>query len=141
MMPETSQPAMGPNFFSALAGFLLKSSTASFRESLLVKVPGGGDGGASGGDGGASGGGEGQSCVVTHFLNFASSALNFFSAFLNFFSHFVHFFLLPAASTPVASRSEMRSKIMSFIVCALCVRVYLRTKAMAHDRTRAGGKE
>ena len=55
VMPETSQPAMGPYFFSALDGFLLKAWTASFRESLLVKVPFTGDGGASGGDGGASG--------------------------------------------------------------------------------------
>ena len=63
-----------------------------------------GDGGGAGGD---DGGGEGQ-CFVSHFLNF--------------FSHFVHFFfLLPAASTPFARRSEMRSMIMSFIVWALCV--------------------
>ena len=63
-----------------------------------------GDGGGAGGD---DGGGEGQ-CFVSHFLNFLS--------------HFVHFFfLLPAASTPFARRSEMRSMIMSFIVWALCV--------------------
>ena len=126
VMPETSQPAMGPYFFSALAGFLLKTLTAASRESLLVKVPaalvgpGGGDGGAGGGDGGAGGGdGEGQ-FVIWHCLNFHSAALNFLSAFLNLASHFVHF-LLPAASTLVARRSEMRSMIMSFIVCALCV--------------------
>ena len=33
----------------------------------------------------------------------------------------------------------MRSHIMSFIVCALCVPA--RAKAMAHDRTRARGQE
>ena len=70
-----------------------------------------GDGGGAGGD---DGGGEGQ-CFVSHFLNFLSASLNFFS-------HFVHFFFLPpAASTPFARRSEMRSMIMSFIVWALCV--------------------
>ena len=47
-------------------------------------------------------------------------------------------FLLPA-STPVASSSERRSRIMSFIVCAR--RVPVRAKAMAHDRTRARGQE
>ena len=108
VMPETSQPAMGPYSFSALAGFLLKALTAFFRESLVVKVPGGGDGGAAGGD---DGDGEGQ-LFVLHWRNFRS-------AFSNFFVHFVHFFLL--ASTLVARRSEMRSMIMSFIVCALCV--------------------
>ena len=119
VIPETSQPAMGPCFSSALAGFLLKVLTASLRDFLLVKVlPGcfdggasGGDGEASGGDGGASGDGEGQ-LFFLHWLNFLSAASNFFV-------HFVHFFLL--ASTPVARRSEMRSMIMSFIVCALCV--------------------
>ena len=77
--------------------------------------PGGGGGWAGGGDG------EGQF---------------FFTHLSNFFVHFLHFFLLPA-STPVARRSEMRSMIMSFIVWALCVPA--RAKAMAHDRTRAGG--
>ena len=123
-----------PNFFSVLPGFSLKSSTATFSEALSVKVP---SGGASGGEGGASGG----QFFSTHFLSFFSAALSFFSAFLTFFSsleHLEHFFFSPPASTPVARRSEMRSKVMSFIVCALCVRVYLRTKAMAHDRTRAG---
>ena len=136
VMPETSQSAILPNFFSVVPGFSLKSSTATFSEALSVKVP---SGGASGGEGGASGG----HFFSTHFLSFFSAALSFFSAFLTFFSsleHLEHFFLSPPASTPVARRSEMRSKVMSFIVCALCVRVYLRTKAMAHDRTRAGGK-
>ena len=104
VMPETSQLAMGPYFSSALAGSLLKTLTATSRGPLLVKVlPGCFDGGASGGE---DGGGEGQL---------------FFSHLLNLFMHFVHFFLLPAASTSVARRSEMRSMIMSFIVCALCV--------------------
>ena len=86
--PETSQPAMGPYFFSVLAGSLSKASTAFSREPVL-----------------------------------------------NFFVHLLHFFLLLAASTSVARRSEMRSMIMSFIVCALCVPA--RAKAMARDRTRA----
>ena len=61
VMPETSQPAMGPYFSSALAGLLLKALTAFFREPLLVKVlPGCFDGGASGGDGGAAGGDDGD---------------------------------------------------------------------------------
>ena len=93
---ETSQPAMGPYFFSALARSLSKALTAFFSF-LLVKVPGG----AAGGD---DGDGEGQF---------------FFTHLSNFFVHFLHF-LLPA-STPVARRSETRSMIMSFIVCALCV--------------------
>ena len=129
VIPETSQPAMGPYFSSASAGFLSKALTAFFRDFLLVKVPAalvgpGGGGGWAGGEGGAAGGGgagggEGQL---------------FFTHWLNFFVHFLHFFSLPA-STPVASRSEMRSRIMSFIVWALCVPA--RAKAMAHDRTRA----
>ena len=122
VMAETSQPAMGPYVASDAS----KARTAFFRESLLIKVPaalvgpGGGDGGAGGGDGGAGGGdGEGQ-CVISQCLNLYSAALNFLSAFLNLASHFVHF-LLPAASTLVARRSEMRSMNMSFIVSALCV--------------------
>ena len=120
---ETSQPAMGPYFFSALARFLLKALTAFFRESLPVKVPGG-EGGAAGG----AGAGEAQffSTYLLYLLHF----------FLQQSTPFLHFFVqLPAASTPVARRSEMRSMIMSFIVCALCVPA--RAKAMAHDRTRA----
>ena len=79
---------------------------------------GGSEGEGGGGDGGDAGGGEGQ-LFLSHLLNFFLAASNFFSAASNFFVHFVHFFLL--ASTPVARRSEMRSMIMSFIVCALCV--------------------
>ena len=116
VIPETSQVAMGPYFSSALARSSSKALTAFSRDSLLVKVTGG-EGGAAGG---AGDDGEGQ---------------RFFSHLLNLFVHFLHFFLLPA-STPVARRSEMRSRIMSFIVRALCVPA--RAKAMAHDRTRAG---
>ena len=127
VIPETSQPAMGPYFFSALARFLLKALTAFFRESLPVKVPGG-EGGAAGG----AGAGEAQffSTYLLYLLHF----------FLQQSTPFLHFFVqLPAASTPVARRSEMRSMIMSFIVCALCVPA--RAKAMAHDRTRARGTQ
>ena len=70
-------------------------------------------------------GGEGQLAFLSHLLNF-------FLAASNLFVHFVHFFL--PASTLVARSSEMRRRIMSFIVCALCVPA--RAKAMAHDRTR-----
>ena len=38
VMNETSQSAMGPYSAMADAGFALKACTASFRESLLVKV-------------------------------------------------------------------------------------------------------
>ena len=38
VMDETSQSAMGPYVAMADAGFALKACTASFRESLLVKV-------------------------------------------------------------------------------------------------------
>ena len=126
VIPETSQPAMGPYSFSALPGFLLKALTAFCRDSLLVKVKAtNGEGGAAGGAaGGADGRGEGQF---------------FFTHLSNFFVHLLHFLSLPAASTPVARRSEMRSRIMSFIVCALCVPA--RAKAMAHDRTRARGTQ
>ena len=73
VMPETSQPAMGPYSFSALAGFLLKALTAFFRESLVVKVK------ATNGEGGAAGGaGDGEA--------------QFFSTY---FLYFLHFFLLP----------------------------------------------
>ena len=57
-------------------------------------------------------GGEGQLAFLSHLLNF-------FLAASNLFVHFVHFFL--PASTLVARSSEMRRRIMSFIVCALCV--------------------
>ena len=140
VMAETSQSAMGPYVATAAVWLMSNDWTAVFREAWLVKVPGGEGGGGVGGGGGGLGdggggdgdsgggmggglgdggggdgdsGGEGQ-CVVSHFLNFLSACLNFFS-------HFVHFFLLPAASTPVARRSEMRSMIMSFIVWAMCV--------------------
>ena len=122
VMAETSQSAMGPYVATAAVWLMSNDWTAVFREAWLVKVPGGEGGGGVGGGGGGLGdggggdgdsGGEGQ-CVVSHFLNFLSACLNFFS-------HFVHFFLLPAASTPVARRSEMRSMIMSFIAWAMCV--------------------
>ena len=140
-MAETSHSAMGPHSAVAAVGLASKPWTAVFREALVVKTQAeggsglgeggkgegsaggggegdGGDGGGAGedsgggeGDGGGAGGddggGEGQ-CFVSHFLNFLS--------------HFVHFFFLPpAASTPFARRSEMRSMIMSFIVWALRV--------------------
>ena len=83
---------------------------------------------SKGGAGGDAGGGEGQF--------FLSHLLNFFLAASNLFVHFVHFFL--PASTLVARSSEMRRRIMSFIVCALCVPA--RAKATAHDRMRARGR-
>eukprot|EP00964_Phaeocystis_antarctica_P164087 scaffold141506_cov51-Phaeocystis_antarctica.AAC.1 len=106
VMAETSHSAMGqPHFAVAAIGRALVVKTQAEIAGELGEGSGGlGDGGGAGGD---DGGGEGQ-CFVSHFLNF--------------FSHFVHFFfLLPAASTPFARRSEMRSMIMSFIVWALCV--------------------
>ena len=59
VMAETSQSAMGPYVAIAEVAFALKARTATFRETVLVKVPGGdgGDGGGDGGDGGD--GGEG----------------------------------------------------------------------------------
>ena len=66
VMAETSQSAMGPYVAIAEVAFALKARTATFRETVLVKVPGGdggdgGDGGGDGGDGGDGGsnGGEG----------------------------------------------------------------------------------
>ena len=65
-MAETSQLAIGPYISMAKAALALNSSTAAFREALLVKVPSGsaggegGDGGAKGGEGGEGGGGGGE---------------------------------------------------------------------------------
>ena len=61
VMAETSQPAMGPYVAMAAVGSSLYAWTAVSREALVVKVPGGDDGG-DGGDGGAPGGegGDGQ---------------------------------------------------------------------------------
>ena len=59
---ETSQSATGPYVAMAASAFSVKARTAAFRDTLLVKVPGGnagGDGGDSGGDGGGGNGGDG----------------------------------------------------------------------------------
>ena len=49
---ETSQSATGPYVAMVEAAFALNASTAVFRESLLVNVPGG-NGGGEGGEGGS----------------------------------------------------------------------------------------
>ena len=57
---ETSQSAMGPYVAVAAAGSTLYAWTATLREAVLVKMPGGNDGGdGGGGGGGGDGGGEG----------------------------------------------------------------------------------
>ena len=61
--PETSQSAKGPYVAMADAGLALTAWTAAFRDSLLVKVPGGGDGG-DGGDGGGDGGNGDWNCTT-----------------------------------------------------------------------------
>ena len=60
VMAETSQSAMGPYVAMAEAAFVLNAVAAVFRESVVVKVPGGNGGGESGGGDGASGCGEGE---------------------------------------------------------------------------------
>ena len=54
---ETSQSARGPYVAIAEVAFALKARTATFRETVLVKVPGGdgGEGGSNGGEGGGGG--------------------------------------------------------------------------------------
>ena len=58
VMAETSQWAMGPYVAIAAVGLVLYAWTAVFREALVVKVPGGDDGGEGGevGEGGVVGG-------------------------------------------------------------------------------------
>ena len=51
VMAETSQSAMGPYVAMAEAAFVLNAAAAVFRESVVVKVPGGNAGG-EGGEGG-----------------------------------------------------------------------------------------
>ena len=63
VMPETSQSAMGPYVAVAAAASRLNAWTAAFREALLVKVPGGDDGG-EGGEGGEGGGDSGWNCTT-----------------------------------------------------------------------------
>ena len=60
---ETSQSAMRPYVAVAAAGSTLYAWTATFREAVLVKMPGGDDGGdgGDGGGGGSDGGGGGGS--------------------------------------------------------------------------------
>eukprot|EP00964_Phaeocystis_antarctica_P084094 scaffold52950_cov63-Phaeocystis_antarctica.AAC.1 len=61
-MAETSQSATGPYVASAEVELSLYAWNAVFRDSLLVKVPGGdagGEGGEDGGGGGEDGGGGG----------------------------------------------------------------------------------
>ena len=58
--PETSQSVKGPYVAMAISAFSVKARTAAFRDILLVKVPGGDDGGVGGVGGGAGGaGGDG----------------------------------------------------------------------------------
>eukprot|EP00964_Phaeocystis_antarctica_P019377 scaffold10704_cov52-Phaeocystis_antarctica.AAC.2 len=62
VMAETSQSAMGPYVAVAAVASLLNANTAAFREAVLVKVPGGDEGGNGGGGGecGGEGGGGGE---------------------------------------------------------------------------------
>eukprot|EP00964_Phaeocystis_antarctica_P152411 scaffold120287_cov55-Phaeocystis_antarctica.AAC.3 len=64
--PETSQSTTGPYVAMADAGLALTAWSAVFRDTLLVKVPGG-DAGGDGGEGdgeGAGGGGLGDGEIV-----------------------------------------------------------------------------
>ena len=56
---ETFQLAMGPYVAMAAVRLVLYAWTAVCREALVVKVPGGDDGG-EGGEGGSGGGGGGE---------------------------------------------------------------------------------
>ena len=58
-MAETSHSAIGPYVVMVEEAFESNASTAFFRESLLIKVPGGCEGG-KGGEGGEDGGGGGE---------------------------------------------------------------------------------
>ena len=61
-MNETSQLAIAPYVIMVEEAFKSNAWTASFREAVLVKVPGGdagGEGGEDGGGGGEDGGGGG----------------------------------------------------------------------------------
>ena len=77
VMAETSQSAMGPYVAIADVAFALKARTATFRETVLVKVPGGdgGEGGSNGGEGGGGGcrGGSGDGGSGTHVWQMPSA--------------------------------------------------------------------
>ena len=58
VMAETHQSAIGPYVAMVAVGLELYAWTAVIKEALVVKVPGGDDGGEGGGGGGSGGGGE-----------------------------------------------------------------------------------
>ena len=60
VMAETSQSAIRPYVAVAAVGLALNAWTAVCREALVVKVPGGEDGGEGGGSGGEGGDGGGE---------------------------------------------------------------------------------